>query len=105
MNELVEAIRVALASEATPEVRIAGANACRTILAALEAKPGEPLGAAVPAPITPAPALAAAIRGMPVEHLLDLAIARVRAALPADATIPPVQPIKFMRVPVPGVKP
>ncbi len=105
MNELVEAIRIALAPEVTPEARVAGATACRTILAALEAKPGEPLGAAVPAPITPATAIAAAIRGMPVDQLLDLAIARVRAALPADAAIAPVQPIKFMHVAVPGAKP
>ena len=101
MKDLVEAIRTALAPEATPEARGAGAGACRTILAALEAKPGEPLGPAVPAPTTPAAAIVTAIRGMPVEQLLDLAIARVRAALPADAVIPPVQPIKFIQVPIP----
>ena len=40
-----------------------------------------------------------------LEKLLDLAIARVRAALPADAAVPPVQPIKCTHVPVPGATP
>lgn len=43
METLIDAIRLSIASDASVEARTAGARACRTILAALEAKAGEPL--------------------------------------------------------------
>ena len=69
---------------------------------ALDAKAGEPMVApSVPAPLAPIEAIAAAVRGMPVEQLLDVAIARLRAALPADAVAPQVKPLAFPLVPIP----
>jgi hypothetical protein len=76
MNELLEAIRAAVAEQATAEHKAAGAQACRTILAALEAEPGKPLGG---------PAAAAQpLAGLDATQALDLLIARLRAALPKD---------------------
>ena len=43
MENLIEAIRNAVADHASDEARATGAQACRTILTALEAKPGDPL--------------------------------------------------------------
>ena len=79
-------------------VRAAGAAACRAILGALEPVPL----ASSPAPSPPqAPqiaAIAAALRGMPPDQLLDLAIDRLRAKLPAGAELPATQPIKFQPI-------
>lgn len=111
MNELIEAIRAATAQDATDEARHAGATACRTILAALAATPGESLAApdvAASDPATPASSVAmamSALRGMPPDQLLDLAIARLRAALPAEAAPPPPRPMKFHIVNLPRVLP
>lgn len=101
MNELVEAIRAALVPEATIEARAAGANACRTILAALEADPGAPMATAGGAPQSPVAAIVGALRGVPPDQLLDLAIAKLRAAMPAGAEVPTATPLKFHIVPVP----
>lgn len=43
MQELFELIKEAVAESATAEVKAAGAQACRTILTALEAEPGKPM--------------------------------------------------------------
>jgi hypothetical protein len=104
VNTLVEAITAAIADGASDEARATGAQACRTILAALEATAGEPLTASAPAvaaPAAPAAAIVGALRGMPAEQLLDLAIARLKAALPPGADVQPTQPLKFHIVPVP----
>jgi hypothetical protein len=42
---------------------------------------------------------------MPQDQLLDLAIARLRAALPAGVEVAPVKPLKFHLIPVPPAKP
>jgi hypothetical protein len=102
MENLIESIRAALTPEASSEARAAGAAACRTILAALEAVPGQPMPAATI--VTPdASKIASAVamlRGVPPEQLLDLAIAKLRAALPAGTDVPAVQPLKFQIVPI-----
>src|SRR5690349_9083491 len=105
MDTLIESIRAAIANDATAEARGVGASACRAILAALEAKPGEPI--APVAPVSPVAQIGAVLRGMPVDQLLDLAIARLRAAVPPGAEPVSVQPIKFQMVPIaqPGAKP
>lgn len=107
METLIEAIRVALLPDATDEAKHQGALACRTILTTLDTKAGEPLAAQADAPAAPAPAaspafepqqvaaIVGALRGLPPEQLLDLAIARLRAALPAGAAAPAVAPIRF----------
>lgn len=128
MENLLESIRTAVTADASDEARAAGAQACRAILTALEAKPGEPMTVATPAPSgaadTAAPAappavanaiqtadptqianLVSALRGIPVDQLLDLAIARMRAALPSGVEAPRVEPLKFHIVQLPGRRP
>ncbi len=99
MDQLLEAIRNATATDASDEARAAGAHACRTILSALEAKPGESL-ASLPQDASPMQTVVAALRGVPPEQLLDLAIARLRAALPAGTEVKPVAPLKFHILPL-----
>ena len=113
MDTLIEAIRVALLPDATDEAKHQGALACRTILTALDTKKGEPIAASTESP-TPSPpptppafqpeqvaAIVGALRGMSPEQLLDLAISRLRAALPANVAPTPVAPpIRFQIIPV-----
>lgn len=107
MDQLLEAIRAAIAADSTDEVKAAGASACRTILTALEAKAGEPMvhPAMLASSSNPIEAIASAVRGMPVEQLLDVAIARLRAALPQDANTPALRPLAIPLVPVPRGRP
>ena len=82
MHELIEVIRAAVEEDATAEAKRAGAQACRTILAALEPQ-GEPPAAAhqvAAPPVSPFAALA----GLDVDRALDLVIARLKAALPEE---------------------
>lgn len=108
MENLIEAIRNAVAQDASDEARATGALACRTILAALEAKPGDELVIEKPpAPGASQPAIGemvSALRGLPVDQLLDLAIARMRAALPSGTQAPRVEPVKFRIVQLPSPK-
>ncbi len=101
MDELIESIRAGVAAEASPEARAAGANACRTLLTALEAVAGQPMSLPVATP-SPVAAAVAMLRGVPPDQLLDLAIARLRAALPADAEAPRVEPLKFHIIQLPS---
>jgi hypothetical protein len=100
MEGLLEAIRIGTSADASPEARQAAANACRTILTALEAKPGEPIAAAAPINTTQIASVIGALRGVPPDQLLDLAIAKLRAALPAGTEAQPVTPLKFHIIPV-----
>ena len=85
MQELLEAIQRAVAEDASAEQKAAGAQACRTILTALEAEPGRPL--ALPSGPAPQP-----LAGIDPDQALDLLIARLRASLPAeDAPAPKVR--------------
>jgi hypothetical protein len=100
MEKLIESIRVAVAAGATAETKAAGAAACRTILAALEAEPGK----ALTLPGAPA---ASPLAGMDPTQVVDLLIAKLRAAAPAEpANAPQPQPqrLRFSMVsPPPGV--
>lgn len=71
MHELIETIRAAVADGATAEQKATGAQACRTILAALEAAPGKPI--VLPDAPRPHP-----LSGISLDQALDLAIARLR---------------------------
>lgn len=118
MENFIETIRASITSGATDDARTAGAQACRALLAALETKEGEPLVAPGPLadsealatlPPVPAPpqaaavhAIVSALRGMQPEQLLDLAIARLSAALPAGTSPPAVRPLQFHILPIPG---
>ena len=113
MDELIEAIRTATSAEATDVAREAGANACRTLLAVFAAKPGEALVTSTSteepslppqthAPTSPnvaAQVIASMLRGMTPDQLLDIAIARLRAALPAGTEVPQPQAVKFQLIP------
>lgn len=103
MIDFIETIRIATAADATVEARAAGAQACRALLAVLE----PPAAVVEQAPIPPVASIVAAMRGVPSDQLLDLAIAKLRAALPAGTSVPAVAPIKFHLVPTrqPGGKP
>ncbi len=101
MEPLLEAIRAAVSPDATQEARAAGVGACRTILTALEASAGQPMTASPLAPQAPIANIVGLLRGVPPDQLLDLAIAKLRAALPADAVVTPVRPLKFHIIPPP----
>jgi len=102
MDQLLEAIRNATSTDASDEARAAGVHACRTILSALEAKAGEPLVVATSA-TSPIAAAVSVLRGMSPEQLLDLAIARLKAAVPDGAPVTVPQPVKFHLLPLPEI--
>lgn len=102
-DALVEAIRAALADGATVEIRAAGATACQMVLAALSAKPGEPLADTPPDP-TPLQSAVAALRNVPPEQLLDLAIAKLKTALPPGTEVQPVPRFKIPLLPISGLR-
>lgn len=95
MQELIEAIRVAIASDANTEQKVTGVQACRTILAALDAEPGKPI-------VLPGTPLPAATSRVSVDQILDLMIARlatIATAREAEPT-PAIAPLRGLRVPV-----
>ncbi len=73
MTDLPDCIRIALAEGATSEQRQAGAAACCAAYAALSPPPGVP----ITVPHTPR-------TSVNIDQVLDLAIARLRAIVPAD---------------------
>src|SRR5687768_14294680 len=77
MEELIEAIRVAVTSGATTEQKARGAHACRAIMTALDAEAGKPL-------LVPGAPMAHPLAGIPPGQALDLLIARLSAALPPE---------------------
>jgi hypothetical protein len=103
MEALIESIRTALAPDASTEARASGAEACRTILTAL--KPAGEAAATTAAPAeVPIATILDTMRGIPADQLLDLAIAKLRAALPPGTQVPAVAPLKFNLVAVPRAK-
>lgn len=77
MDQMIETIRAAVADGATAEQKTSGAQACRTILTALEAEVGKAIvlaGAPAPSPLA----------GISADQALDLVIARLRAMMPAE---------------------
>ena len=85
IESLMQSVRDSVAPDATEDARRAGAHACRTLLAALDTKPGQAL---VPAPVVPAAssgvqAIVSLLRSAPPDQLLDLAIAKLRTLVPA----------------------
>ena len=94
MQELIEAIRVAVATEASAEQKATGARACRTILAALDTEPGKPIA-------LPGMPLPAATSRVSVDQMLDLMIARLTTiATERDVQpMPAIAPLRGLRVP------
>lgn len=97
MNELIEHIRSAVAQGATAEQKVVGAQACRTILTALDAEPGKPI------------VLAGAPQAQPLsrftlDQALDLVIARLTTIANAqDARSVPNLPAPRDAVAVPAL--
>lgn len=82
MQEMIESIRHAVTDSATPEQKAAGALACRTILAALEAETGRAIvlaGAPTPGPLA----------GISPDQALDLLIARLTVVAERDRPTTP----------------
>jgi hypothetical protein len=106
MDPLIDSIRAAVADGASDDAKDAGAQACRAILAALEAQGGAPLASA-PSPASPIAAAVATLRTIPPDQLLDLVIAKLRLAVPATdapATATAAAP-RFVYLPIPGKTP
>lgn len=104
MEDVLNTIRAAVASGATPEARAAGIQACKAIIAALGATSGEAFAAPRPVNVGPtAQALAAVIRTTPPDQLFDMLIAKLRAAVPdgANAAAPQKINIPLVRIPTP----
>ena len=95
MQELIEAIRVAVASDASHDQKASGVQACRTILAALDTEPGKPIAL----PGISAPGSASRVS---VDQVLDLMIGRLATmAAERDAyAAPPAPEARGLRVPL-----
>jgi hypothetical protein len=95
MSELIETIRAAVAQGATAEQKAIGAQACRTILTALDAEPGKPIvlpGAPKPHPLS----------GITVDQALDLLIARLTTIANAQETATAKTPMTTPAKPAPA---
>lgn len=104
MESLINTVREAITEGASEQARAAGAQACRALLAAFEAKIGEPLttqpaSASVSPPIQ---ALASALRGMTADQLLDTLIVRLKDAVPAGTDVANVRSLKIPLVSIGG---
>lgn len=62
--------------------------------------PAAPVMPTVPLPTSPIAMAARTLRQLPPDQLLDLALQRLRAALPPGATVPAPKGIQFQLVPV-----
>lgn len=103
LQNYLAAITGAFANDASPESRSAGVAACRAILAMLDPTPIAPEQVPAPVPLPPDPniaALVSAIRGLPIDQLLDLAIVRLKAVLPVGAAVPEIQRLQFPILPI-----
>jgi hypothetical protein len=108
MQELIEVIRVSIATDASAEQKASGVQACRTIAAALGTEPGKPI-------VLPGMPLPAPISRVSVDQMLDLMISRLttiaaqRDAEPAPAAPPPQRglrvPVTPAALPRPSTKP
>lgn len=70
MQELIEVIGAAIATDASKEQKAAGVQACHTIVAALDTEPGRPM-------VLPGVRVAQPLAGVSLDHVLDLMIARL----------------------------
>lgn len=109
---LITAIRGALVANASPEARAAGATACRTIVAVLDAKPGQPLGAS-PQPAGTAtspigtmlsqPGFLTKLAAMSREELLGL-LKQVTSSLPRKVPSAPSPGPRFHLIQIPQLR-
>jgi hypothetical protein len=114
---ILEIIRRGLAPDADGPARALAGDVCRHLAqlvvppaATATAAPARAPAGNMPPPIqtpatpsSPVATIVTSLRNLPPEQLLDLAIQRLRAALPADATVPAPTGIQFQLVPVPPI--
>jgi hypothetical protein len=105
MQELIDVITAAIATDASSEQKTAGVQACRTIATALDTEPGKPL--TLPNSVSAPPT-----SRISLDQVLDLVIARLnvvatereRTHVPADPTAmpPPVSqsPPRGLQIPL-----
>jgi hypothetical protein len=111
---LIASIRAAVTPSASAEARAAGANACRSILTVLEAKPGQPL-AATPQRMPPAaqasplaallsqPGLLPKLAAMSRDELIAL-LKQVTSAMPASPITPTSAAPRFHLIEIPSAR-
>lgn len=109
---MIASIRSAVAPNASPQARTAGASACRSILTVLDAKPGQPLIAAPPAPTQPQsplasllsqPGLLPQLAAMSREQLIDL-LRKVTGAAAPQAQSPANGAPRFHLIQIPQAR-
>jgi hypothetical protein len=109
---LLASIRVAVGPNASPDLRSAGASACRSILTVLDAKPGQPLTGGLAAPTQPAsplasllsqPGLLTKLAAMSREQLLDL-LKQVTGAASQRTQSPATGGPRFHLIQIPQIR-
>jgi hypothetical protein len=94
VETMLTTIRGAFVDDATDEARRAGNAACRAMLAVLEPAPQQPqIDTAMIARAV------AGLRGAHPDQLLELAIAKLRGALPAGTQLTPSRGFKMPLLP------
>ncbi len=106
MENHLESIRAALATDASNEVRRDGIAACHAVLAAL-APPDTVVTAQPQASPSGNPAqlvesAIALLRHVPIDRVLDMAIATLKAKVPASNEAATARALTFHLVPVPS---
>lgn len=100
MNDIVDAIRAAVAPEASADARAAGAAACRALAARLD-----PAGSPQRPIIAPelVQQLVGVLRTMDIDQVLDVAIAKLRTLGPKEGAtaLPAARPFAIPMVPIP----
>ena len=114
LASLIASIRAAVTPSASAEVRTAGANACRSILTVLEAKPGQPLAAtpqrtsstaqASPlATLLSQPGLLSKLAAMSRDELIAL-LKQITGAMPGRPTTPTTAAPRFHLIEIPSMR-
>lgn len=117
LASLIASIRAAVARGASADARIAGANACRSILTVLEARPGQPLALPPPqsSPIPPSsatspiaalfaqPGVLARLAAMSRDELLGL-VQQVTGAMPVRPHVPATAAPRFHLIQIPQTR-
>ena len=114
LASLIASIRAAVTPSASAEARTAGANACRSILTVLEAKPGQPL-AATPQRMSPTaqasplatllsqPGLLSKLAAMSRDELIAL-FKQITSAMPGRPTTPITAAPRFHLIEIPSTR-
>ena len=106
LDDLIAAIRTAVAPGASAEARAVGATACGAILTALEAKAGQPLAAAPLAATlatSPLAAILTQLAAMPREQMLEFITSFLRSKLPPGTQPPVTAGPRFHLIQIPQV--